>query len=357
MKIPVLELQKAMSVAVRFLDKKNVIPVTAKVKLDFESALLRVTTTNHDRSFVAEIPMECEEPYTVLIDGVRFHTFISQISDEYIDVSSSGDVFTVKRKGGKTQFVQSAESYPAIFSVPDIEPVIFSGDVLSEVISAALCGSDESEGMIEQWKSLIHINAESGKFRAITSDQKRFVLINGECDGDAQLQIPIGVASLLRPIVKNSDVRIYQTNNHIFVQTEYLFIFRRVVAEIHKDLEAFLARGDFKTGFTVEAEALSNKLGLVRSLIDVRLSTVKWELGEDVVFSSHSAEGSAEESLGIKPEIALIAGYNIDWLLSILRQLSGEITCEFWSYNGSETLQIRRNRLTETKFIVGSRRV
>ena len=66
-----------MAIAVRFLDKKNVIPVTGMVKLDFETECLRVTTTNLDRTFVTEIKMFCPEQHSVLIDGNRFNTFIT----------------------------------------------------------------------------------------------------------------------------------------------------------------------------------------------------------------------------------------------------------------------------------------
>jgi len=89
---------------------------------------------------------------------------------------------------------------------------------------------------------------------------------------------------------------------------------------------------------------------------DSRLRGVKWTLGEDVTFSAQAQDvGNVEESLGIQPNIELTTGFNIDWLLAVVRQLSGEITLEFWDNGkGIVSLQIVRERLTTTKFIIGS---
>lgn len=354
MKLETKPLKDAMSIAVRFLDKKNVIPVTGMVKLDFEKECLRVTTTNLDRTFTTEIKMFCPEQHSVLVDGNRFNTFLSRVDDEAIDVAFDDKSMTVKRKGGKAQFLLCHEVFPTIPTVPDGGGVIFRGDVLAETFAATLCGTDDDKSTTQLWQTLVHIVADDG-FKCIASDQKRFVLVEGECEGKGLLQIPISAAQLMRSILDDDNVKVIQSNNHVFLIGEHTFAFRRPTATMSADIEPFLNAADFQEGFTIEAERLSNALDLVRSMADDRLRSVKWVLGDDITFSARAVDvGHVEESLGIKPKIELTTGYNIDWLLAILRQLSGEITCEFWINRGTQTLRISRNRLTNTKFIIGS---
>jgi DNA polymerase III sliding clamp (beta) subunit (PCNA family) len=354
MLIETAPLKKAMAIAVRFLDKKNVIPVTGMVKLDFETECLRVTTTNLDRTFTTEIKMFCAETHSVLIDGNRFNTFISRIDDESFDVSFDDKSMTVKRKGGKAQFLLCLESFPATPIVPQSDPTMFNGAVLSEALSATLCGTDDDRTTTASWQNLVQIDIDNG-FRCLASDTKRIVVCTGDCEGQGQLQIPISAVQILRALLDDDDVKIFQTNNHIFVITDHTFIFRRMSAQF-PNIEGFFNIAEFKDGFTVTAEQLSNALGLVASMSDSRLRGVKWTLGEDVTFSAQAQDvGNVEESLGIKPSIELTTGFNIDWLLAVVRQLSGDITLEFWDNGkGIVSLQIVRERLTVTKFIIGS---
>jgi len=347
-------LKQAMAIAVRFLDKKNVLPVTGMVKLDFEPECLRVTTTNLDRTFTTEIKMFCAETHSVLIDGNRFNTFISRIDDESFDVSFDDKSMTVKRKGGKAQFLLCLESFPTTPIVPQSDPIMFNGAVLSEALSATLCGTDDDRTTTASWQNLVQIDIDDG-FRCLASDTKRIVVCTGECQGQGQLQIPISAVQILRTMLDDNDVKIFQTNNHIFVITDHTFIFRRMSAQF-PNIEGFFNIAEFKDGFTVTAEQLSNALGLVASMSDSRLRGVKWTLGEDVTFSAQAQDvGNVEESLGIQPNIELTTGFNIDWLLAVVRQLSGEITLEFWDNGkGIVSLQIVRERLTTTKFIIGS---
>jgi DNA polymerase III sliding clamp (beta) subunit (PCNA family) len=354
MKIETKPLQKAMAIAVRFLDKKNVIPVTGMVKLDFETECLRVTATNLDRTFVTEIKMFCAEQVSVLIDGNRFNTFIQRINDEAFDVSFDDKSMTVRRKGGNAQFLLCKEPFPTTPSIPLTEPIIFNGEVLAEALTATLCGTDDDRTTTQSWQNLVQIEVDNG-FRCLASDTKRIVVCSGECEGTGIVQIPISAVQILRTLLDDDDVKILQTNNHIFVITNHTFIFRRMSAQF-PNIDGFFGMAEFQDGFSVEAENLSNALDLVRSMADNRLRSVKWMLGEDVTFSTQAHDvGHVEESLGIKPNIELVTGFNIDWLLAIVRQLSGEITCEFWDNGkGIVSLQIRRKRLTDTKFLIGS---
>lgn len=358
MKLETQPLKKAMNIAVRFLDKKNVIPVTGMVKLDFDHRGLQVTTTNLDRTFTTEIKMFCPETYSVLIDGNRFHTFISRIDDESFDVSVDDKSFTVKRKGGKAQFLLCKERFHETPKTPDTDALMFDGDVLLETLNATLCGTDDDPVASQLWQTLVHFTADGTGFKCIASDRKRFVLVNGQCEGEGLLQIPVNAVQVLRSVLDDGKVKIVQSDSHVFVITDHTFIFRRSTAKMSTDIEPFLNAAAFETGFITEAESLFNALDLVRSMADSRLRSVKWELGDDVTFSTNASDvGHVEESLGVVPELKLVTGYNIDWLLAILRQLSGEVACEFWVNQGSSSLQIKRTRLTETKFIVGSLRV
>lgn len=357
MKIETKPLQQAMAIAVRFLDKKNVIPVTGMVKLDFETECLRVTTTNLDRTFVTEIKMFCPEQHSVLIDGNRFNTFIQRINDEAFEVEIDDKSLTVKRKGGKAQFLLCKESFPTTPIVPDSAPILFNGAVLAEAFSASLCGTDDDRTTTASWQNLVQIDIDNG-FRLLSSDTKRIVVCTGECQGQGALQIPISAVQILRGLLDDDDVKILQSANHIFVLTDHVFIFRRMSAQF-PNIEGFFDIAKFEDGFTVDAERLANALDLVRSMADARLRSVKWTLGEDVTFSAQAQDvGFVEESLGIPSKVGVVTGYNIDWLIAIVRQLSGEITCEFWSDGkGNVSLQIKRTELTESKFIVGSLRV
>lgn len=353
MKIETAPLKKAMAIAVRFLDKKNVIPVTGMVKLDFETECLRVTTTNLDKTFTTEIKMFCPESHSVLIDGNRFNTFISRIEDEAFDVEIDDKSLTVKRKGGKAQFLLCKEPFPTTPAVPDTEAITFKGDVLTEALTAMLCGTDDDRFATQAWQNLVQVDVDNG-FRCLASDTKRIVVCDGECEGKGQLQIPINAVQILRSVLDDDNVKILQSDNHIFVLTDHTFIFRRMSAQF-PNIDGYLSSTNFQTGFTVEAERLSNALDLVRSMADNRLRSVKWTLADDVTFSTTAHDvGEVEESLGIKPEIELTTGFNIDWLLAVFRQLSGEIACELWESKGVVSLQIRRKRLTDTKFLIGS---
>ena len=351
MKLETKPLKDAMSIAVRFLDKKNVIPVTGMVKLDFEKECLRVTTTNLDRTFTTEIKMFCPEQHSVLVDGNRFNAFFSQIGDETVDILIDDKSLTVKRKGGSAKFLLSKETYPTLPTVPDEDGVVFNGEVLSEAFNALLCGTDDDHSASQTWQTLAQIEVDNG-FRCLASDMKRIVVCEGECTGKASLQIPINAIQVMRSLLDKDDVKIIQGQNHIFILTDHTFIFRRISATF-PNIDTYLDATDFTDGFTVEAEELSHALGVVKSLVDSRLRSVTWTLDKDVTFSTRSAEvGDVSESLGITPEMQLVTGYNIDWLLAVVRQLSGEVICQFHIAGQNASLQIRRKRLTDTKFII-----
>lgn len=77
---------------------------------------------------------------------------------------------------------------------------------------------------------------------------------------------------------------------------------------------------------------LQSSLDIVHAMIDERLLSVEWTLGEDVTFSIYNKEvGDVEQRLGIKPELELVTGYNLSWLLPIARELEGEVGVSFCS--------------------------
>jgi len=354
MKLETKPLQTAMATAVRFLDKKNVVPVTGMVKLDFTSECLQVTTTNYDRAFTATIPMFCPEPCSVLIDGLRFHSFLSQITDETFECTIDEKSFTVKRKGGSAKFLRCLDKYPAVPQLPEADGVIINGDVFAEALHSALCGTDEDTIGTAAWQNIIEMRITDNEFRCLASDTKRIVVVEGKCEGNDQtIQLPLSIARLASTIVDSGDVKIIEGENHIFIVTDSVFSFRKLTAHF-PGLDGFFEIAKFELGFTAEAEDLHHALSLVRSMADNRLRSVKWVLDDKVTFSANASDvGHVEESLDVKPEIQVTTGFNIDWLLAITRQLSGSIECEFVTLKGNTNLQINRKRLTKTKFIVG----
>lgn len=352
MKINVKQLKDAMKVAVRFVDNRPTIPVTAMVELDFTESNLRITTNSLDKIFIANIEGEYE-PCSVLIDAQRFNTFLQNVSDEYIECSADERSFTVKRKGGNAKFIRSLEPFPETPKIEPIHTISFDAETLTEAFKAILCGTDD-ESVGQTWQNVANLKVSDNQFTFSSSDTKRIVQSRGECKGEGTINIPIKAIRTVLGFL-NGDVTVNASINHLVFDCGYTYIFRKLDATF-PNMDAFFNNAKFEEGFTTDAQVLGNALGLVKSVITDRVPSVRWTLDDKVTFSAKSQEvGHIEESLDIEPKLQLVTGYNNNFLLPVIKQLEGEITCEFWD-NGKESpfLQIRSKHLTDSTFVIGS---
>lgn len=336
---------KQFSTALRFLDRKNVIPVLGAFKLDLDNRT--ITASNLDRSYHATIPDlgtgQC------LVDGQRLTGLLSKLSDPKLTVK---DKLIIKHANGRAELPLYADDYPDIHLECDGEPVTFKADVLKEVFSAVLCGTDEDKAFPAGWQNVCLLKIKDGQFNAYGSDGQRLVVVKGECESiDREMQIPIVAARLLLPLI-DSKVVITEDRNHLFFQCgPERYVFRKLTAEF-PSIEAYLNAQTFKTGFTVPSTDFENALSIVHSMMDDRLRSVKWTLDDKVTFTIKSEAGDIEQVLDIKPELEFNTGYNLTWLLPIARQLDGDVTCEFAESGGHYALKLSRKGATEIAYII-----
>ena len=314
MKLETAPLQQAMAVAVRMLDRNTVIPEHGLVKIDFETDFTRLSTTNLDRSFSTKIKVFNAETGSVLIDAQRFNTFIQRVEDEFVEFVIKEREVVIKRKKGNASFILSNGNFPVIPVAPDNEPTIITGKALKEMFGAVLCGMQEDKFATKPWMNIADFTVTDNHFQCLSSDEKRIVIVEGECESpNTNIQFPISAIRLLVSVLDDDKVKIIPSEKHLFVESDHLFSFRTISTQF-PNMSGVLA-WDTVEAFRVETKDLRNSLELVKSLTDPRLQSVRWTLGDDVMFSAQSSGiGNIEESLGVKPSMQLSTGYNINWL-------------------------------------------
>lgn len=343
---------KIFNTASRFLDKKNVIPVLSGYKLDFDGENLTVTATNLDKTFSGSMP--CSGRGKAVVDGNRLSALLARMPDATFTL---GDKLVVRSNGGRAEIPLFRDDFPVVPLDCDDEPIRISAEALRDVFSACLCGTDEDKLMSTSERNVILFRVKDKKFLAASSDTQRLVVVKGECDSlDREIQIPVMAARTMLPLLEGN-VTIKEDRNHIFFFTDSTFVFRKTTAKF-PNIDAYLNAAKFEEGFTVSAQEMRDALELVYSLMDERLKSVKWTLAENnVIFSINSEAGYIEQVLDVTPSQQFVTGYNLTWLLPIVRQIDGDVTCEFFVNGDNHALKMTRQGETETSYIIQSLKV
>jgi DNA polymerase-3 subunit beta len=335
------EFQQAIGIASRCLEKKNTIPILKTFRLGFADNEMSITGTDLDQAVRITMPATCENPDTpfVCVDGRLLSNIVSRLTEDFVCISVKPDKIVVERISGSITLRTNSDQYPNVPLMADEYPLSFNALELQELCKSALLGTAEG-AVIERWSDVARLSIErnliEGKFRCVTSDRKRIAVVTGLCDTDRQeastYQIPIDALRVFYAVLKDEGQIFFgEDGNHLFAKMgESCYSFRKLAVKF-PSIDGYLNKTKFNRSVTVEAERLTQSIDLVGQLIDPRTNKIIFSFNKDLTLTSSSADnGEISESVALDVKFEpFTAAYNINYILPILRQMSGEVQVMF----------------------------
>ena len=368
MKVNRLELKKALGLAVRCLDRRQVIPELACVHLFFDGVSLNITATNQEQACSISVAAQ-GELLDVLTDGKLFYNLISRLPDEDLTFKLNGNNLTV-RNGNLKFRTLPVKDFPPLPDEEGANWITFKVNDLLTVFKAVLCGTNEDE-ILATYASIIQFEIENDliepKFQAMSYDNKRIAVMNGMCDREEteyrKFMFPVYAARLLASSLGEIDsdtIRIGESANHFFAKAGNVnYSFLKHTAQF-PDIKEDLNSLKFFTEGTIQAGELQDVVETIALFTDERTRSIKTEIKDNKVtmFAEDSNKGEMREivNLPVSCEDVNLA-YNADFLLPVLRFAEGNLKLSFAKNNKGFPLKLTPSTNgVKTEFIIQSMR-
>lgn len=325
------EFLRALNLASKVADKKNVIPILASVKLTLADRLT-VSATNLDQS--VEIFVDAEgKPFDVRVDAKTLLGVISRIHEDTVEVSV-GKEFVIKRKSGNITlrpYRGEEDVLPMDFNLDKVAS--FPKITLQDTFASVLCGTAEDK-VLQGFRNVVQFTFDKG-FKCVSTDTQRIVVVEGDAEVHKaeELLLPIyAVRTILAVLNDVGDVTLGQDANHILcVGKDVQYLFRKMSVN-YPNVQAFFDKIKFEHNCTVDADAFRQSLELVSTMADPRLRSAQWDLGRgNVILSTKSADvGEISEEVGAEGLVMDdVTKYSLDYTIPIFRQVDGDVELSF----------------------------
>lgn len=230
---PTDQLQKATSIAARFVERKANLPVLGSILLASEGGRLTMRATNLECGVEITLPVKISGEGVVAVPGAVLLGFLSNARGKVVSATLSGELLKVESDRAQASIkTLPHDDFPTLPKVSAERSFsVKASDLVRAIRSVAYCASTSS---IKPELQSVLLYGEAGKLIAVATDSFRLAekSIPLKSGGDVpQLLIPARNAAELMRILEGSSsvVEIYYNDNQLSTHVDDIYYTSRLI--------------------------------------------------------------------------------------------------------------------------------
>ncbi|KKU04826.1 MAG: polymerase III subunit beta protein [Parcubacteria group bacterium GW2011_GWA2_45_30] len=341
-------LEKVLSVAERFIGKNLTLPILGNILLEHDGITLKISATNLEYAFQAEIPGKSGKPGKLCVPAKIFNPLIQSLKDEKIELEEKQMNLIVTADARRVVINGVlAEDFPLIPKIKKISTFAVDSALLQEALAKVLPAVSSSEFKPELTGVYLRVSqkeiclAATDTFRLA---EKR-IEMDGKLKGDAcTFILPFRIAQeLVRILPQGEDVSVSLGDNQVLFEMRGIKIISRLIEGNFPEYGAIIPKEFEVSGFFPKSAFVD----AVRSssIFSSKLQDVSFHFyGKGVEISSANAD-VGEFKTTLNASVAgkeLAVSFNYRYLLDGLTALHEEEF--FFGLNGENKPSLLRNK-------------
>ncbi len=257
------QLLSAMSVAVRFIERRANLPVLSSVLLTSDSGRLILRATNLECGVEISIAAKVSSEGVVAVPGSVLYGFLSNAKGKTISAHLVGEIFKVETERSTASIKTiSHEDFPILPRVSAERSFsVKTGDLMKAIRSVAYCASTST---IKPELQSVLIYGEAGKLTAVATDSFRLAekTVPLKAGGSVpQLLLPARNAAELMRILDTvqGEVELYYNENQLSTHVGDIYYTSRLIDGTFPNYRQILPKS-FSTEVVVLREDLAGSL-------------------------------------------------------------------------------------------------
>jgi DNA polymerase-3 subunit beta len=325
------DLAQGIQTVQNIITTKAALPILSHILLETQQDKLRLTATDLDIGISCVIPVDTEEAGAITIPAKRFGDIIRELPSDSVDLSTKkNNLVIIETENCQFKIMGLArEEFPKLPEFKDKEAIKLEQGTLKQMLglTSFAVSFDETRYILNG----ILFKIQKNKLVLVATDGKRLAIMEKELQQNPEKEIsfivPIKtIHELNRNLKEEGELSLILGANQVLFDLGDVVIISRLI------------EGEFPDYQQVTPPASENKMGADREefLLAVRraalLATpdyqaVKLELFKNKLVVSKSTPDIGESREEIPVEYQgkeLLIGFNPNYLIDVLKNLSGE---------------------------------
>jgi len=325
------DLAQGIQTVQNIITTKAALPILSHILLETQQDKLRLTATDLDIGISCVIPADIQESGAITIPAKRFGDIIRELPSDSVDLSTKkNNLVIIETENCQFKIMGLArEEFPKLPEFKDKEVIKLEQNTLKQILSLTsfAVSFDETRYILNG----ILFKIQKNKLILVATDGKRLAIMEKELEQslekEIRLIVPIKtIHELNRNLQEEGNLSLILGTNQVLFDLGDVVIISRLI------------EGEFPDYQQVIPPASENKMGADREefLLAVRraalLATpdyqaVKLELFKNKLVVSKSTPDIGESREEIPVEYQgkeLLIGFNPNYLIDVLKNLSGE---------------------------------
>jgi len=330
-------LQKGIQTVSNIITTKNVLPILSNILIETSKNLIKLTTTDLDIAITVLLEGEIQEPGAITIPAKRFSDIIRELPEGEVVISAKkNNNVHIKLESCEFKLMGlPKEEFPNLPEFKDREVIAIEQLILKEMLQLTSFAVSHEEtkyvlnGLLFELKK--HQHKESFILRLVATDLRRLALIeknleNIKTNKEVKIIVPFKTIQELQRNLKDSGaVSIVIGENQAYFEFENTIIITRLIEGEFPDYNRVIPPPQEKK-IKIDRQQLLLALRRASLLATPDSLAVKLELTKNKLIISKITPdiGESREELSVEyNDKELIIGFNPNYLIDVLRNLSG----------------------------------
>lgn len=336
-KSPQADLNSAISIALRAVSSRSILPILSGVRLSTEDGRLQVAATDLEITLECSIEVTTTDKGKAILPARILGEAVKGLPNEEVELSIDHDAGQAEIACGKTRYeIKSMplEDYPQLPAMENGKTLTVIGEALSEAIRQVIKAVSRDEARPTLGGVLVSI--ADGSMNMVATDSYRLAVkgldIEGEA-GDIEIIIPARAVEELGRLTGEDKIEMGCGENQVHFKAGEVSLVSRLIEGQFPKYEQLLP-DSWNTRVKFEADELASAIKRV-AILSSSSAIVRFVVGGNSIKVRTYAQdvGSAEDEAectieGDPIETAFNAQYIIDGLAAVQ---GGPATIEFTS--------------------------
>jgi len=330
-KIQKEDLIRGIQIVQNIIATKAALPILSHILLEAQQDNLRLTATDLDIGISCVIPVDAQEPGAITIPAKRFGDIIRELPGENVDISTKkNNSVIIETENCQFKIMGLArEEFPKLPEFKDKEVIKLEQSALKQILSLTsfAVSFDETRYILNG----ILFKIQKNNLVLVATDGKRLAIMEKALQHNLEKEIrfivPIKtIHELNRNLKEEGELSLILGTNQVLFDLGGVVIISRLIEGEFPDYQQVIPpASENKMQADREQFLLAVKRAALLSTPDYQ--AVKLELFKNKLVVSKSTPdiGESREEIPVEyPGKELLIGFNPNYLIDVLKNLSGE---------------------------------